>query len=352
MKIIKETTNLNLSKKLESTWPLGKVLLFDIETTGLKKETTYVYLIGCAYFENGNWQLNQYLACSALDEREVIKEFLDLASNFDVLVHFNGDRFDIPYIAYKAQYYGFNFDFGKFDSFDIYAHAKCLKKIINAEKMSQKSIEEFLNIHRDDKYDGGRLIPIYYEYEQTFDEKLEELLLLHNHDDIEGMFKIMPILNYLDIIEGNFVFESYEEYQNTLILNFTLPNKIVREFENKIFDGVNLFAKDYLLQINIDIFEGEGKLPICDIENYYYLPDEDKVVHKSVAEFVDRAHKKKATKKNCYLKKHGKFLPQKNCLFEPSFYVFDNKKYTYFEYNDKIINNKDILVHYVLDFIN
>ncbi len=351
MKIITTTTNQKLTKQLESTWPNGKVLLFDIETTGLKKETTYVYLIGCAYYEDGSYKIRQYLASSASDEREIIYEFLKFASNFSVLVHFNGDRFDIPYIMYKAQYYGFNNSLCNLISFDIYKNAKALKNLLELERMNQKSIEEFLNIHRDDKFNGGALIPIYYEYEKTLDSKLEELLLLHNHDDIEGMFKIMPILYYNDILEGNFEFESSKICMNTLILNFTLPNKLVIKIEKSLGDGVNLYAKDNLLQLNIDIYEGEAHLPMNDYENYYYLPDEDKIIHKSVAMFVDKSHRKKATKKNCYLKKCGKFLPQKTKCFEPAYTIANNKKFTYFEYNTEIINNKEILTQYVLDFI-
>ncbi len=351
MKTITQSTSLKLTKQLESTQPLGKVLLFDIETTGLKKECSYVYLIGCAFYDDGVFKIRQYMASSALDEREIIFEFLKFASNFSLIITFNGDRFDIPYINFKSNFYGFDLNLEKITSFDIYKYAKPLKCLLGLERMNQKSIETFLNIHRDDKFDGGRLIPIYYEYERTFDPKLEAHLLLHNHDDIEGMFKILPILNYLSILKGEFKFENYEICQNTLILNFKLPYEIVKEFKKSIFNVVNIFAKDTLLQVNINIFEGEAKLPLKDIENYYYLPEEDKVIHKSVAEFVDKSHKKKATKKNCFLKKTGKFIPQKNIYFEPAFILENNKTFTYFEYNENIINNKEILVQYVLDFI-
>ena len=41
---------------------MSRIICFDIETTGLKKETTQVYLIGCAYFRNDAWHLRQYFA--------------------------------------------------------------------------------------------------------------------------------------------------------------------------------------------------------------------------------------------------------------------------------------------------
>ena len=76
MKIITKTVTEIPDYNIESIAPKGDVLLFDIETTGLKKETTQVYLIGCSYYENDCWVIRQFLAESALDEAEVIESFL------------------------------------------------------------------------------------------------------------------------------------------------------------------------------------------------------------------------------------------------------------------------------------
>lgn len=47
-----------------------------------------------------------------------------------------------------------------------------------------------------------------------------------------------------------------------------------------------------------------------DYQNYYYLPEEDMAIHKSIADSVDPSYRKKATKNTCYTKKAGIFLPQ------------------------------------------
>ena len=45
-----------------------------------------------------------------------------------------------------------------------------------------------------------------------------------------------------------------------------------------------------------------------DPENYYYLPQEDTAVHSSVAQFVEPAFRRKATRKTAYIKKADAFL--------------------------------------------
>ena len=51
-----------------------------------------------------------------------------------------------------------------------------IKPLLCLENYKQKSIEAFLGIDREDKYSGGELINVYYEYlAQKDDEKLSLL---------------------------------------------------------------------------------------------------------------------------------------------------------------------------------
>ena len=353
MKIITEPAKLHAQPQIESIAPKGDVLLFDIETTGLRKETTQVYLIGCAFYEQDSWMIRQYLAESALDEQEILDSFFRFASDFSTIVHFNGDGFDIPYLDYKQDYYGLHFDFSQFQSIDIYKLAKPLRKLLDRKSLSQKSIEEFLGIDRNDQMNGGLLIPYYYEYERTGDERAEELLLLHNFEDVQGMLEILSILKYLSILEGSFAFSQLETADGYAILTYQLMEEMPVPFETSFpKQDCIVCAEGTMLQISIRMFEGTAKFPLPDIENYYYLPAEDTVIHKDVAQFVDRQHRKKATRKNCFLKKEGCFLPQCHPLFEPAYEVDADRKRTYFELMQVSAEHAKLLKEYALDIIN
>lgn len=353
MKIITEPAKLHSEPQIESIAPKGEVLLFDIETTGLKKETSQVYLIGCAYYQDNSWMIRQYLAESALDEREILESFLCFASGFSYLMHFNGENFDVPYLDYKQEYYGLDFDFTRFCSVDIYKLAKPLRKLLNRKSLSQKSIEEFLQIDRNDQMNGGLLIPYYYEYERTGDERAEELLLLHNFEDVQGMLQILSILKYLTILDGAFTFAKLETAAGYAILTFQLDEEMPVPFETPFSkQDCIVCAEGSMLQISIRMFEGTAKFPLEDVENYYYLPTEDTVIHKDVAQFVDHQHRKKATRNNCFLKKEGCFLPQCHPLFAPAYVVDSDRKRTYFELIQVTKEHAEMLTEYALDIMN
>ncbi|MBR3004980.1 MAG: ribonuclease H-like domain-containing protein [Lachnospiraceae bacterium] len=351
MKIIDRRVDLIPEYDFNNRFRFEDVLLFDIETTGLSKAQSQLYLIGCAYLSDDGWHIRQWLTASASDELRALEDFLQFASGYKVLVHFNGDGFDIPYLAYKADYYFLDNPLAGMESFDIYKEAKHLKKLCGLDRMGQRSIEEFLGIDREDELNGGLLIPYYFRYETTGSAEDEKYLLLHNFDDIQGMFRILRILRFNQIPEGRYEFESFEECQGTAIFNYRLEEELPAEIEinNRL---ARISASGDLLQINITITEGVGRLPIADVENYFYLPEEDIVIHKDVAQFVDRQYRKKATKKNCFIKKEGRFLPQPSLVFEPGYVMDDAGRNKYFEITDDILADKSRLKIYADDIIN
>ncbi len=305
----------------DSISPPEEMLLFDIETTGLKKETTQIYLIGCGYFENpGELTVVQWLTESASDEPLVLDKFTELAASKKTLVHFNGDRFDIPYVSYKLDYYGMDFSFDTLKSTDIYKCIKPYKNFFGMERMNQKSVEDFLGIERKDKYNGGELIHYYYRFEMTGDPQAQELIMLHNFEDVLGMAEMLPVMNYPAVFEGEFDFVSFDitGTPQTAVLEYELRRPLPKDVTYEK-DGIAVFAGGSLLQISVSVYEGEVKVPVPDVENYYYLPVEDMVVHRDVAEFVDKKYRKKATSKNCFLKKKGCFLQTVNMTDDPDY---------------------------------
>ena len=75
-----------------------KVCMFDIETTGLSPVYSFTYIIGINIFEAGQWKIVQLFNDDGTSEPEMIRTFHSMIADYDVLMEFNGDRFDIPYI--------------------------------------------------------------------------------------------------------------------------------------------------------------------------------------------------------------------------------------------------------------
>ena len=330
-------------------------IFFDIETTGFSPATSIVYLIGCLRKEKDALIIDQFLAEKKEDEKEVLEQFLALLSQYHTIISFNGIGFDLPFIKAKCVSYGISYDFNEFQYVDLFKEVSKLKSILNLANYKQKTIEQFLGIERDDIYSGGELIPVYETYRNTKDSHAEELLLLHNYEDVLGMLDLLPVLSYHKILNGGFRIRSYEissftaydgsekkEMLLTLENDYVLPRR------------VSLQCRDYYFildqnetKIRIPILEGELKYFYDNYKDYFYLPEEDLAIHKSVAAFVDKEYRQKAKASTCYTRKTSRFLPQFYPFTTPAFRMNYKDKVSYFELTDDFISSNTSLRRYI-----
>ncbi|MBO5087037.1 MAG: ribonuclease H-like domain-containing protein [Lachnospiraceae bacterium] len=307
-----------------------KLLFFDIETTGFIAKNSTLYLIGVLWYENGNLQLRQWFNDDGQCETELIESFTAFSRNFTHLIHFNGIGFDLPYLRQKAELLSLSFNLEHtMSQIDIYKEIRAYKSIFALDNMKQVSIERFLNLQREDTYNGKELINIYQRYVAKPNDEAEHLLLLHNHDDLLGMTNISHILHYKNLFEQVEIFEiNIDSTDGQLIIHFSfnpeipLPRRITATR-----NGIYLNAIDCKGTLYIPICNDTLKHYFEDYKNYYYLPLEDMAVHKSIATYVESQNKVKATKSTCYIKKADTFI-----VCSPNDTTLTFKK----EYNDKV----------------
>ncbi len=322
---------------LERIGDLNNLLFFDIETTGFSGDYASLYLIGCTWHESGCWNLIQWFADTREAEEELLHAFFAFLNRFRILIHFNGDGFDIPFLLKRCRHFGLSYDFAGVESFDIYKKIRPYRKLLELDSLKQKAIERFLGISRMDQYSGGQLIEVYQDYLTTHEQFLYDLLILHNEDDLKGMPVILPILNYPDFLEHPFrladqhILEETDIFGNThrlLELSCESDYTIPVPFES-LSAPVTLRAEDNRLTLTIDLFEGMLKHFYSNYKDYYYLIYEDTAIHKSVGEYVDKSARVKATAKTCYTRQCGCFAPQFEPVFEPVMKKEPKDKITY-----------------------
>ena len=310
---------------LDRIGPLKDLLFFDIETTGFSGETSQLYLIGCTYFDGFGWKLIQWFADTRQAEKELLDAFFEFLKRFKILIHFNGDRFDIPYLLKCCERLGLDYHFDDLISIDIFKKIKPYRKLLKLENMKQKSIEQFLGIARTDKYNGGQLIEVYKDYLMTHEQNLYDLLILHNEDDLKGMPSILPILNYPDFLEHPLTLSGQEivdepgtDGRCRHLLKLTCKSfcSIPVPVKASLSPARCTMEKDQITFF-VELTEGTLKHFYPDYKDYYYLPFEDRAVHKSIGSCVDKDARVKATAASCYTKTTGFFLPQFEDIWEP-----------------------------------
>lgn len=330
-------------------------IFFDIETTGFSPTTSSIYLIGCLRKQGENLIIDQFFAESKDDEKNILESFIEILHQHKTIISFNGIGFDIPFIKAKCESYNISEQLKDFSYIDIFKLISNIKFLLKLPNYKQKTIENFLDIQRDDSFTGGELIHIYKDYVKNPSPDAEHLLLLHNFEDVLGMLDILPILSYLEVLNGHFTISSaeitpYTTYEGdigqemviTLCNDYTLPKRV--SFQYREF---YLTMNQDISRIRIPLFEGELRYFYPNYKDYYYLPAEDMAIHKSVAAFVDKNYRERAKACNCYNRKTGIFLPQYNSIISPVFQKELKDKCTYFELTNDFSSSDVMLRSYV-----
>lgn len=358
-----------------------EMVFFDIETTGFSAHESYVYLIGCAYYRDNSFRLIQWFLDGIDEEIKLISLFFEFIQSYRLLIHYNGSGFDLPYLLQKVNIHNLPYNFKHIDSFDIYKQIIPYKKRLPLSDLKLKTVERFLDIKRRDPYSGGELIDVYMKYLafHTLEQKKVGVsslhpakqsglpilgsgntkdylnaLLLHNAEDVMGLLIISSILSYVDLFQGKGTVTSAKFQEDEFVVELNLPLSLPKPFRHTLelnSQPVSFFlsieAANQTATLRIPVVIGELKFFFDNFKDYYYLPEEDTAVHKSVGEYVDKAYRQNAKASNCYIKKASLFLPQKVCYHTPAFRFEYKDKLTWFEPDEDFLNNTEKLNRYV-----
>lgn len=380
------------------------VLFFDIETTGLSARSAGLYLIGVLTYtadasiaresniiasldtsapeSAGHWTLLQYFCEDVADEPAVLQAFFELLRTKKILISYNGDGFDIPFLRHMLEQYGLPYSFDTVESFDLFKKFRPLKRLLDLPDLKLKSCERFLGIDREDRFTGGELIEVYFEWQKTKAPALLDTLLLHNAEDIANLPNLLPLLRYRSLPHSDFCLRAHERLQDGVTplvhLSFTflspMPPSAHASVENDTREVTDdrhlhwpaltlpkpmdlrgdfwaLHAEGSAVELYVQLFEGERKLFFTDFEHYYYLPAEDQVIHQSLAEFVDRSARKKACARNCYQRVSGCFLPELSEVYTPALRAEYRDKLRYAQYSDTLFDDEAKAIAYLKSFL-
>ena len=281
-------------------------LFFDIETTGLSADISAITLIGCCDMD-GN--ITQWFNEDGFSQKQILSDFLTFIKSYDTLITFNGKTFELPFVSSKIKEFKHNSSFDRYEHLDLYQILKPYKNLWGLKNFRQKNLEEYLGFHRTDKLSGKKLIKTYQNYLEKGDTKDKEAVLLHNREDLLGLRNIYSLMSYPALLDGKFTLSSYsienDEFHAYLNLDHEVP--VCGNYKKS---GICLTLKHSNAVLTYPLDDGHLKHYHRDYKNYYYLPMEDLVIHKSMKSFVDTSSLVRADKDNCY----SKFVPGDNFL--------------------------------------
>ncbi|MGN0506701.1 MAG: ribonuclease H-like domain-containing protein [Lachnospiraceae bacterium] len=312
-----------------SLFPLAPLpqdtVLFDIETTGLSADTSYLYLIGAIHQTEEGPFLTQWFCDNFSEEKEVLTAWKHFLEPYRILVHYNGYGFDIPYLNKKFSRYKIRYQIEADTTIDIYKLLLPYRKALSLPDFKQKTLEVLSGFTRTDTFDGGDLIAVYAAYTGKYRlaaltghseeaDALRNVLLLHNHDDLFGLLSLYQHTNILHVLNGSLQ-PKLTQTGDVLLFTYSVPllpffgcfPLYMPDTAENSFGKLSVTSDG--TELSIKLYAGELKYFFSNYKDYTYLIYEDTAIHNSLAEYVDKDVKQKCRPATAYQKKCSTFLP-------------------------------------------
>ena len=331
--------------------PKENIMVFDIDTTSFEAANGCVFLIGTLTYEDNELISHHYFSESISEETEIIEKFLDITGDYNVLLSFKGESFDIAFIGKRI--YELNkqnsqdrdlcdklsFLYNKLQnirsrSYDVFNEIHAIKPYMDftstkldalrakfgqkvTERVSGENISKFYVEHIaanklkslleiTGKPENVGFIPDYdpkpiedelAHIDPDAGDRFLENILARNRENMEAVLYIMRLSHLFVMRQGSFSV-SYVECSLGAFDMSPLTHSL----------SLHIQEHEFGIDIPLEISELELKIFYANFKDYYYFPAEDMAVHKSVAEFTDTGSKKKATSKTAYRKVSGSFV--------------------------------------------
>lgn len=174
--------NLDTSKERKKE----DILILDLETTGLRSNGIFAFMIGLGYYVNEQFIVEQIFLPDPEAEVNSFDRLLELVNEKSLLITFNGKTFDIPVLESRLLYHQIWLNLRAMEHLDLLHLARRLWK----NKLPSCALEtiEFyiLGQIRDKELDieGGEIPQTYFSFLLNGNPELMQRVFLHNHTDI------------------------------------------------------------------------------------------------------------------------------------------------------------------------
>lgn len=245
------------------------VSFFHMLTTGHFWRNTSITELSVLHLNQENkWIKKTWTLEHESDEYDMLEAFTKAVSSSNILIGFNSTSFHIPYLEHKYKAYGLP------SPFTDKTHIDLLKEI--------KPIGKQLHIST----------------------KLNDLrIFLHLPDElseIECIAASTSLFQYETILNGGFSVEKAELSDKAELLFFCKTDLIFPSDIRIHDDDFYLIGTGYDLRIKVKMTENRLKMYYSNYKDYYYLPEEDMIIHKSLAVSIQKDKKIKSTPDNCF----------------------------------------------------
>lgn len=242
--------------------------ILDINTSGRYWRSSQLLELHLMCIKDG--QATEYIAVSEKesDEYDMLLLLSESISSFDTVITFNGNAFDLPHLKHKYDAYALPDPFLKKAFRDLFSEYREYAHLLG---LPSRKLDDYAAY-------AGAPIASSDAVKTLYTLSLDSLTSL-----FDGNWKLIHSASE----------DGYLYY--TLSVDLPFPKRI--SLHDQIY---HMIAENREIRLSVKITDGKIRKYYTDIKNYVYLPLEGFAIHKSMASFVEKSHKEKAVRENCF----------------------------------------------------
>lgn len=312
------------------------ICFLDIETTGLCKQNNHIFCIGMLFSNGEKLSSSQWIITSPEEELLLLTSFLTFISSYQLIVTYSGKNFDKPFLMARLTTY--DLDTSILENIPLLdlKNLNLLKLLSNDKSLKRKQLEESIGFMREVETSGKDLIKLYSIYKTTKASSYQNVLLTHNREELIGcyyFYEVYYLFSQLSYDKMSKVAES----EHAICLRLQLPYpfntqcKVVKD--NTMLKWSRL---DSHIEITLTAHDLVLRKYLTPAKDYVYIPSQEQIMHKSIAQFIPKELKQKVTKEDCYVQKQSIFLKLSKETLSTRDLWHDENKNVFIELTDSL----------------
>ncbi len=357
MRIVSKQLSLNVDLPPCAALP-QRLLVLNIETTGISAERNQAVLIGCLTRAGDSWDLIQWFDETGTEERQILSSFLLYISGYladgGAVITYGGERFDISFLNKRLSANGLNSLDPDLVHVDLYKEILPFKKFIGLPDYKQQTVENALDIQRPSPMDGAGIAGLYGQFLQFRLPASAQRILDHNEADLAGIAQMLPLTAFRQLrdpaltlrrAQANYYTDHDGREKEELFLFFRLSDPLPLPVGGGA-DHCYFRIEDADGVLKVPIYTETLRYFYANYKDYYFLPEEDMAIHKYIASYVDRSRRLQARPETCYTRKTASYLPEWDLFRTPFFKRAYTDDSLFFELTDELKRDRAQLSAY------
>lgn len=162
-----------------------RLLYMDTETTGLGPKS-YAFMVGLGRWDGADFLVQHLVIDEPDDEPALLECFADRIADCDLLVTFNGKRFDVPLLQRRYEHHGLDDPFADTGHLDLLPLARRIFPGLDRYRLSNLEVQ-LLKFQRVDDVPGREVPKRWGKFQRSRNPAIMEGVVEHNRHDIVSM---------------------------------------------------------------------------------------------------------------------------------------------------------------------